>query len=98
MRNFLVILASLICVTAVYAEEDDPKQIELDQECEAARQVALAPKKQQVYAECLEKGKEESQCAAERDEYNGARANRGPAFYDLPECEAAFNHRKGRDG
>jgi hypothetical protein len=97
VKNFLVLVVSLLGITAGYcvAGEADQNQMELDSKCEAARQIALAPLKQEVFQECLEQEKDESLCKTEAAEYDGARANRGPMFYDLPECEKAFDYKKG---
>ena len=98
MRNILVLIAGLVSVTTVYCGESETersaKQAQLDSKCEEARQLALAPMKQEVFQECLEKGRGVPECKNETDRYDGARAGRGPLFYDLPECEAAFNFRK----
>ena len=39
-------------------EERQHKQAELDYACEQAREIALAPKKLEVYKECIKKFKE----------------------------------------
>jgi hypothetical protein len=95
----LVLAVSLLGVTAGYCGESEAdrsqKQMELDRKCEDARQIALAPLKQEVFQECLEKNKDELVCKNEADEYDGGRPNRGPMFYDLPECEIAFDYKKG---
>lgn len=99
MKKFLALAVSLLVVTAGYCGESEAernqKQMELDNKCEEARQIALAPLKQNIFQECLGKKKEESECKNEADEYNGSRANRGPMFYDLPECDIAFEYKKG---
>ena len=97
MKNFLVLAIGLLGVIAGYcvASEADQIQMELDSKCEEARQIALAPLKHEVFQECLEKKKDELVCKTEADEYDGGRANRGPMFYDLPECEKAFDYKKG---
>ena len=99
MKIFLVLAISLLSLTTGYCGESEAarkqKQTELDNKCEAARQIALAPLKQEILQECLEKGKDELVCRNEANEYDGGRANRGPMFYDLPECEKAFDYKKG---
>lgn len=99
MKKFLVLAVSLLCVTAGYCGESEAdrnqKQMELDNKCEDARQIALAPLKQNIFQECLDKKKDKLVCKNEADEYNGGRANRGPMFYNLPECEKAFKYKKG---
>jgi hypothetical protein len=95
----LTILSLLITSPLLsYAGDEAAKQAELDAACEAARQVALAPKKFEVYQECMTKydreQKSEQVCLSEGDAYNGYRVNGAPLFYDLPECEVAFNNKK----
>ena len=100
MKNILVLMVGLLSVTAGYCEEGEAersaKQAQLDSKCEGARQIALAPGKQDVFQECLDKKKDVPVCKHEADIYNGARAGRGPLFYDLPECEIAFNYKKSQ--
>jgi len=91
----LFVLVGILGTTVGYCQDS---QAELDRKCEDARQIALAPLKHEIFEECLEKGKEESVCKSESGEYNGARAGRGPMFYDLPECEEAFNYKKNHGG
>jgi hypothetical protein len=77
------------------AEDRQTKQAELDAACEAARQAALAPKKAEIYQECIDKFKKSAEvCEQEADGYNGNRVGRTSLFYDLPECEAAFEYQK----
>jgi len=91
---FLVFMTT-ICNGLVTADDRQNKQAELDAACEAARQTALAPKKTEIYQECIDKLKKSVEvCEQEADGYNGNRAGRTPLFYDLPECEAAFEYRK----
>ena len=71
------------------------KQAELDAACEAARQIALGPKKAEIYQECIDKFKRSVEvCEQEADGYNGNRVGRTPLFYDLTECETAFKYKK----
>ena len=81
-------------VTSVaFAHED--KQVTLDQACEAARQVALKPRKKEIYQECRQKFKKsEAVCKDEAKVFNGNRINGAPLFYELPACEKAFAFRK----
>jgi hypothetical protein len=76
------------------ADNDPAEQAGLDAACEAARQTALAPKRAALYQECIETfNKSAEVCETEVADYNGNRVNAGPLFYDLPECEAAFEYR-----
>jgi len=86
---FILITASL----SVHAESK--KQAELDIACEKARQVALTPRKKEIYNECLNKFKKSKAiCADEANVYNGNRINGAPLFYELPACVKAFEFRK----
>ena len=96
LRSKLVILLFLtpaICNGSAAAADTQSKQAELDAACEAARQVALAPRKKEIYQECIDKFKKSPEvCEEEADGFNGNRVGASPLFYDLPECEAAFDY------
>ncbi len=67
----------------------------LDTACENARQKALAPRKEEIYQECLTKfKKDKSVCQRQADAYNGNRINGAPMFYEFPACVKAFEFRK----
>ena len=95
-----VMLLGLSGAAASETEEDlrKARQAELDRACEAARQVALAPRRQEIYEECINRfGKEEDACRREASGYNGNRIGAAPLFYDLPECVEAFEYQKADD-
>ena len=72
------------------------QQKKLDVACEEARQIALAPRKKEIYQECISKiKKDKTVCEDEAKAFNGNRINGAPMFYELPACEKAFNYRKG---
>jgi hypothetical protein len=74
------------------------RRAELDWACEAARQVALAPRRQEIYEECINRfGKEETVCRNDANGYNGNRIGGTPLLYELPECEEAFAYRRTKD-
>jgi len=76
-------------------KERAKKQAELDGKCEAARQQAMIPKKQEIFQECMsKKRKEESECRKDADSYYGNQGVHKPLYYNLPECEAAFKHKR----
>ena len=90
----LVVVMTALSIGLATAEDRQNKQAELDAACEAARQTALAPKKAEIYQECIDKFKKSVEiCEQEADGYNGNRVGSSPLFYDLPECEAAFEYR-----
>lgn len=93
---FLTVAASGAASRAASGADqtDADKQAELDRRCEAARAVKLAPIRADIYTECLEKKQgDAAYCRRSADDYNGNRPGGSPRFYELPECEAAFEFR-----
>ena len=71
------------------------QQVLLDQQCEKDRQKSLAPRKREIYQECLKVFKKSKKiCEEEATVYNGKRINGAPLFYELPSCVKAFNYRE----
>ena len=96
LMGVLVCAVALNMASAYGSEEDEHKQEQarLDGICEAARQQALEPRRQEIFDECVEKfKKDEATCTAEASGYNGSQVGRSPLFYDLPECEEAHDYR-----
>ncbi|PHR85379.1 MAG: hypothetical protein COA59_03240 [Colwellia sp.] len=92
---FIAIILFTFNSTIAQAEATKNKQAELDKSCEDARQIALKPRKDDIFHECLTKFKKsKSVCQQEADIYNGNRIKGAPMFYELPECEKAFQFRK----
>lgn len=92
-RDLAALLLGLLATTAG-AAGDDGRQAELDRRCEAARDRALAPIRADIYKECLADRKgDEAYCRRYADGYNGERIGGSPRFYELPECQAAFEFR-----
>lgn len=93
-------LVLLGCSTWALAFEADrqrflQEQAQLDQACEAARQVLLAPTKAKIYQECMQRGHNDSppgDCQAQSAGYNGNRFGGNPRYYDAPACVTAFEH------
>ena len=95
--TILVVVMAILGNGLATADDRQAKQAELDAACEAARQIALGPKRAEIYQECIDKFKKSvAVCEQEADGYNGSRVGRTPLFYDLAECEAAFEYRKNR--
>ncbi len=97
----LFLLALSISKGLNAAETHKEKQTELDLACEEARQIALEPMRKELYQECTEKFKKSTEeCEKQANAYNGTRGNGSLMFYDLPECEIAFeyktNYRKSK--
>lgn len=98
MRKIYIFIAiAFFAINSSIAQADATKnkQAKLDKACEAARQVALKPRKDEIYHECLTKFKKSKLvCQQEAYVYNGNRINGAPMFYELPDCEKAFTYRK----
>ncbi len=95
MKAWLIILLLMAGVAgAADPGNDAEKQAELDRLCEAARDEALVPIRDDIYKECLEKKRgDEAYCRRDADGYNGDRIGGSPRFYELPACERAFEFR-----
>ncbi|MBN8279407.1 MAG: hypothetical protein J0M16_02235 [Gammaproteobacteria bacterium] len=92
-RPVTALLLALLATGAV-AGDDADRQAELDRRCEAARDEALAPIRADIYKECLaDKRGDDAYCRRYADGYNGERIGGSPRFYELPECQAAFEFR-----
>ena len=97
LMGVLMFAVALNAMFAYGSEADKRKQEQarLDGICEAARQQALEPRRQEIFDECVKKfKKDEATCTAEASGYNGSQVGRSPLFYDLPECEEAHDYRK----
>jgi hypothetical protein len=94
MRSLAATLLILLALPAVADQTDAERQAELDRRCEAARDEKLAPVREEIYAECISDRKaDEAYCRRYADGYNGERIGGSPRFYELPECEEAFQFR-----
>ena len=95
MKAFIGIgISGLMLFCSSYALAED--QATLDAACEQAREKQLAPMREQAIAECIAEGKQDkTQCESEYANHSGRTGNKQLPFYDLPECEKAFNNRKG---
>lgn len=91
------------CITIAFtftpasAGDKDAKQIELDNACEAQRQIKIAPLREKAISECVEgEGKERDYCERYYQDYGNRSGDRPALFYDLPECVKAFEYQKNR--
>lgn len=87
------VLALLLC-GVVQAQEDDPTEARLDAACESAREAKLAPIRQQYTRECIDKGNDPGYCERYNSTFGDGTASRGPLYYELPECESAYQYKK----
>ena len=92
MKTNLVISSLMLLVSTCALAED---QATLDAACEQAREAQLAPLREQMTADCIAEGKmDKKQCEAEYANHSGRTGNKQLPFYDLPECEKAFQNRQ----
>lgn len=103
MLKTLVIVGLLLPIflnsIEINAKEISPKrlkqQVLLDQKCEKDRHKALAPRRKEIYKECLTVFKKsEKVCKEDAAAYNGRRINGAPLFYEKPSCVKAFDYRQ----
>ena len=100
MKNVYLLLMTLLMLasTAVQANkaeaEREARQAELDAACEAARETKLAIVRAELAEECVDTGQltDLESCEQFYADYGGGGFNRAPLFYDLPECEIAFEY------
>lgn len=97
LLKIISILTLTLVLPNVFAKDGDPaeKQTELDRACEEARQIELAPLKNQYIEECVVKEKKErAYCEKFYSDYGNQAGNRAALFYDLPKCVEAFEYRQ----
>ena len=89
----VVLALSLISVDGMADRNRDRNQAELDAACEAAREKKLAPMRAQYIEDCVKNQEQPDRrsCEVFYSDFGAQSGNRAPLFYDLPECEAAFD-------
>lgn len=89
----VVLALSLVSVDGMADRNRDRKQAELDAACEAAREKKLAPMRTQYIEECVKNREQPDRrsCEVFYSDFGAQSGNRAPLFYDLPECETAFD-------
>ena len=96
--SFLMIFTLLLlAISPAHAKESrEDKQARLDGACEVARQKKLAPMRKQFVEECVANKEMPNRKECERfySDYGNRMGGRAPLFYDLPECETAFQYRQ----
>lgn len=100
MKNAYLLMTtlSILAFTAVQANkaeaDREAKQAELDATCEAAREIKLAIVRAELAEECVATGQlsDLESCEKFYADYGVGSFNQAPLFYDLPECEIAFEH------
>ena len=98
MKRLLVTASVLLLACPALGEESrEKKQARLDGACEVARQKQIAPLRKRFVEECVANKEMPDRAECERfyADYGNRMGGRAPLFYDLPECEAAFDFRQG---
>jgi hypothetical protein len=100
MIGIFIVLTVAAAPAAAQRQAQPDRFAELDRACEDARLVKLTPLRQQKTEQCVQDTRRSrADCEAEFSTWGntsqlaggGARAG---LFYDLPECQAAFNARQ----
>ena len=84
-------------ISGVSANGDrQTEQKRLDAECEAARELKLAPERARFIEECVAEKQRADRAACERfySDYGARSGNRAPLYLDLPQCVRAYDFRK----
>lgn len=100
--NAVAFLLFVCSASSAFAFQKDEmlvreRQAELDQQCEAAREVKIHPLREQIFNECLRSPRStdtEEDCRRKASNFNANRYGGSPRFYDLPQCVEAFNFKK----
>lgn len=94
LMTTLLILAFTTALANKAEAEREAKQAELDATCEAAREIKLAIVRAELAEECVATGQlsDLESCEKFYADYGVGSFNQAPLFYDLPECEVAFEH------
>ena len=93
----VITIALMFPVGTTGSERDrQARQERLDAQCEAARELKLAPERAVFVEKCVEEGRRGDRAACERfyRDYGAQSGGRAPLYYDLPECVEAFEFRR----
>ena len=94
MAFLLPTIFCLMAATDASADRNrDEKQAMLDAACEQARQVKLAPMREQYVEECVanKEQPDRKSCEVFYADFGAQSGRRAPLFYDLPQCVEAFD-------
>lgn len=97
MKIVLLIMTSMASTftTLAVAEDRQAIQQQLDQACEAVRLEKLRPIREKYAAECVaEWDRSQEYCDRFYSDYGNQGGDQAVLFYDLPECEKAWNYRQ----
>ena len=100
MKRILFLLLPTLCLP-VTANAEEKDIANLKAACEAAREQKLAPEREALIKECIDKGKEEDHCKRYYSDYGAggrtaAGGARGPKYFDLPECQELDRAERGK--
>ena len=95
--TLLVTLTIVFTANALAQDWETTKQ-ELDAICEEAREARLTIYRAMYIEECVEKKEKENRSACERfyADWGAWSGVRPPLYYDIQECERAFEHRQSQ--
>ncbi|MFV2091255.1 MAG: hypothetical protein ACC642_11390 [Pseudomonadales bacterium] len=90
----LVCLPVTVSASTRARAEIEAKQLDLDEKCEAAREVLLSKERTTYIAECVQKKRNDpAECTRFYADHGDQTTTRAPLYYDLPECVEAFEFR-----
>jgi hypothetical protein len=77
-------------------EQDEARQIALDEQCQIAREKILSVERAQYVEECVQgrSRRTREECEHFYADHGAATATRGPLYLDLPECVEAYEFRR----
>lgn len=94
MKSILFALIMTVSSFAI-AEDRESVQRQLDAACESVRIEKLQPIREQYAAECVaDWDRSQEYCDRFYSDYGNQGGAQAVLFYDLPECEKAWNYRQ----
>ncbi|KPK37942.1 MAG: hypothetical protein AMJ69_09835 [Gammaproteobacteria bacterium SG8_47] len=94
--TFVLVAAAMSLSTSSHGQT----AADLEAQCEAAREIKLAPLRQEKIDECKSQGNDAASCERQYADYGNATRQGGRyierMFNDLPECVAAREAREGQ--
>ena len=102
MKSKLILLAIVAMLSSAIGnaieteEERRAKQAERYASCDQARQRNIAPLRERMISECVEKEQRPDRACCGRfyADYGERTGSQDPLFYDLPECVKAHEYRR----
>jgi hypothetical protein len=97
MKFVFMLMAIVVSATLplAFAEDQDAVKRQLDQACEVARLEKLRPIREKFAAECVaDWDRSQEYCDRFYSDYGNQGGDQAVLFYDLPQCEKAWNYRQ----